>query len=313
VDHFANPGKVSNLVEVLSAYQLLVAHYASVMTGKFHSGQPIFSHVVLKKADLPFETPLSQRMLDLAWSQAYSAHASQRELMHSAMVVAFMRAELTDEDRSTLIRLSARRFHQAPARGESVVRLTKWKDPSGALVHDADALNAVGASEPVQVPVKPSLLRVFQRVQAGVLQRHALPRLVETSTMILDKRTAQLVASNSPGFTHWLRVASTVPRRYIEIPVALNRRVDLGALNGAHLSFDLTGEAPVLTLRLTDKHDPAPIRTDGEVVDLDWGVGSLFATHWRPARPPVPAVVEVHGLRGHRAREGTEPPAGEVP
>jgi hypothetical protein len=279
VDHFANPGKVASLVEVLKAYRHLVAHYASVMTRKFHAGEPIFSHVVLKKADLPFETPLPHRMLELAWAQAYSAHASQRELMHSAMVVAFMRAELAAEDRSALIRLSARRVHQAPARGESVVRLTKWRDAAGALVHDSDALNAVGTSEPVQVAVEPSLLRVFQRVQAGVLKRHALPRMVETSTMILDKRTAQLVASNSPGFTHWLKVSSTVPRKFIEVPVALNQRVDLGAVNGAHLSFDLSGDVPVLTLRLTDKHDPAPLRTEGEVVGLDWGVGSLFATH----------------------------------
>lgn len=279
VAHFANPGKVASLVEVLRAYQRLVAHYASVMTGKFHTGQPIFSHVVLKKVDLTFETPLPHRMLEMAWSQAYSAHASQRELMHSAVVRAFMRAEFTDDERATLVRLSARRSHQAPARGESVVWITKWRDAAGALVHDSDARNELGTTEPVLVAVKPSLLRVFQRVQAGVLKRHALPRLVETSTMVLDKRTAQLVTSKSPGFTHWLRVSSTVPRKFIEIPVALNKRVDMGAVNGAHLSFDLTGDVPVLTVRLTDKHDAAPVRTEGEVVGLDWGVGSLFATH----------------------------------
>jgi putative transposase len=274
-----NASKLTELRAVFSIYSRLVAYYSDLMTSAFWNDEFLFQRPALRKEDLPFDVPLSQRFLEAAHNQAYSAHASHRALLKEQLARQVLRLPYSSEDVSVMLAVVRKGAYPSGDGPLGQVWVCRWRAADGSLSY-SPVLNEFGFKEPVDTTVRLEHARVLRHlVKAAVKRGFRLPRLGATSTMMLDLKLARLKESTSTThFDHWLKVSSTTPRKLIDVPITLDERVpDPGVVKQVHFSFPKTPEDPALRGRLVTVVPTAEVRTSGDVLGLDWGLGSLFA------------------------------------
>lgn len=118
-----------------------------------------------------------------------------------------------------------------------------------------------------------------QALAKRILQTHPWPTFGSTSTMIFDDIIAPLEESKSAEHPTWWR-PRVLDGGILDIPVHpsdyFNSRMAEGK-PGAVTQVTLTDDNEVVLRRVVHL-EGAELRTEGEVVGLDWGLGTLFAT-----------------------------------
>ena len=112
-----------------------------------------------------------------------------------------------------------------------------------------------------------------------ILSTHPWPTFGATRTMIFDDIIAPLEESKSAEHPTWWR-PRVLDGGILDIPVHPGAYYDsrmAEGRQGAVTQVTITDDNEV-ALRRVVHLEGAPLRTDGEVVGLDWGLGALFAT-----------------------------------
>ncbi|MFE3195888.1 zinc ribbon domain-containing protein [Nocardia sp. NPDC059240] len=110
------------------------------------------------------------------------------------------------------------------------------------------------------------------------LWRHPFPNLSRVRTMTMDGPIAMVTDSVSAHADHWVRISTLDKGRPVHIPLHANPHFT-GASgqirNFCQVHITDTGE---VRFALVKKSEPAPSRTEGRDLGLDWGMASTFAT-----------------------------------
>lgn len=133
-------------------------------------------------------------------------------------------------------------------------------------------------------PVDDEAHRMARRIMKHLRKRHRFPNPMRCRTLSMDGKIAEIQPSAMGGtFPYWARISTLDKGRPIHAPLDIHSDLnphldprDLETLaNHLQIRFDEDGG---MTVRLMTTQDKAEPRVQGDVVGLDWGLSSLFAT-----------------------------------
>ncbi|KAA8816447.1 alkylhydroperoxidase [Bifidobacterium callitrichos] len=133
-------------------------------------------------------------------------------------------------------------------------------------------------------PVDDEAHRMARRIMKHLRKRHRFPNPMRCRTLSMDGKIAEIQPSAMGGtFPYWARISTLDKGRPIHAPLDihsdLNPHLDPRdpetLANHLQIRFDEDGG---MTVRLMTTQDKAEPRVQGDVIGLDWGLSSLFAT-----------------------------------
>lgn len=263
----ANHGKALAVVALLKPYRLTLAAMVVHIDKALLAGEPLPKYCPSTGL---FDYGLSARQTQTAWTQARDACASWLGLVESAVRKLITDSNLDDATKTVLYRVNARHAWWAKS-----LYLSWLIDPAtGELV-----VCSAEDDGHVMLPVSDDDLALARALVKHARSRQARrPNLLMVTTLRLDAKVAQLEASSDSSFPYWLKVATLNKGHPTYLPVKHNPYLDKQAgvlLNVVQLHI---GDNGALTVAPIVKQADAPLRTEGEVIGIDWGVYALFAT-----------------------------------
>ncbi|MEC3917407.1 transposase [Nocardia sp. CDC160] len=247
----ANESKLAAVVAVLPWWQRGLVHVQLLQVRALQSGQMRLGW--LPTTDLPGY--LSARQWKSVVNQVNAALSSWRETAKIGIREMIRDLDIADELRSDLFRINA---------------FTAWWSTTTLLVEHENPAK--------RVEVSAEALAVSQRLVARWLWRHPFPDLSRVRTMAMDGAIAVVTDSRTAHADYWVRVSTLRKGAPVQIPLHRNDYFDAapGTIrNFCQIHITDNGDA---RFELVKKSDPAPRRTDGHDLGLDWGLSTLFAT-----------------------------------
>lgn len=220
---------------------------------------------------IPSTTRLSERYRQCLWDQArssWNAYTAQVEARFKRIVRGA--PGLTDYERTALYRVNKRRAWYAHE-----LTLNWSRDERGEYCYPRRV-------DPAQesAPVSEDLLYLARRI-AGHARRHKRePNLRRVETLRLNANVAPVEdAASSTRFKRWVRLSTLERGEPVLIPLKTNTYHEKHAGSGElRRSIQLSFKEDRLTIGLVREEPDAPLRDEGDVVGVDWGICSMFAT-----------------------------------
>jgi len=277
VAQHGNTAKIAAVAQVLAPYQ---ATMRSAQRSQWRmwcqDGQQFWN----RRDSSLISSTLSERYKRSAQNQVVAGLDSWLELTKDAVARTVTRSSLDAKTKADLHWLNRSCMHH---RTDGTAMVPVW-------VYDDDGVRTPGKD---RRPASPETLFLLRRITKHV-RRHrvSVPTLWRTRTMTLDGTVAQLETSTpkplpqpsprrrSPGstFGHWLRISTLTPGETVRIPLASNRYLDAAAGGLSNFAQVAVARDDTVKITLVKCSDPAPERTGGIEVGLDWGLHSMFAS-----------------------------------
>lgn len=236
----ANRGKLEALSAMLPVWRAGLARTMNVLT-----------HTLLAEGTLPrwvdakgWDGGLSQRQWDSVTRQARAALDSWMALREDEFRHTVSRSTLDPELKHQLHLINLRHA---------------WWEPGDDEAH-----------------------RMARRIIKHLRKKVSFPDMRRCRTMSMDGKIAHVQPSHGGGFTHWAHVSTLTKGHPVWVPLDThadlqNRLMDDKVRLANHLQLHAEPDG-TMTTRLVTTQPKAPVRTQGDIIGLDWGMRSLFAT-----------------------------------
>ena len=216
-------------------------------------------------------TPLSERYRQCMWDQAKGAWTAFTASMESSFKRIVRGAPgLTSFECITLYRVNKR---QAWYKRELTLNWSRDEDGEYCYPRKGDPDQEL-------VPVSKDLLHLARRIAGHARKHKREPNLRHTMTLRLNANVAAVEdAVKSTGFKRWVRLSILERGKPVLIPLKTNTYHDANAGRGMlKRSVQLSFKEGRLTIGLVREEPDAPAREPGDMIGLDWGICSMFAS-----------------------------------
>ena len=250
VPQFANAGKTDAIVAILPPWQAGLARVHSDLTrSRFEGGGfPLF----LDTKPLAGSSVLSQRQWKSVTNQAFAATRSWEALAKLHVSSLISRSSLSEDMKFDLYRVNAYRA---------------WWRKDGSLLALKD--EAAPSDE---------VYRLARHMIKRVTRSHPRPRLGSVRTLLMDGPIANVQRANGTSFDYWVKITTLTPRRPIYVPLRSYAHMETAPGKVSNYAQVRVDEHNQVAVSLVRKNAVAPLRTEGAVVGVDWGMSHLFAT-----------------------------------
>lgn len=237
-----NKSKAETLKRMLPAWRRGLRHTLSVLTRTIVTGDKLPRWVDTKNWD----GGLSQRQWNSIARQAKAMMDSWIRLRETEFRRTVTRSTLDDELKHELHRINVRHA---------------WWEPGDDEAHV-----------------------MARRIIKHLRKRTPFPNPMRCRAMIMDGKIADIQPTVKGGeYAYWARISTMEKHHPLYAPLDVHSdltpylRPDSPRKLANQLQLRVNDDG-TLTARLMTTQDPAPLRTEGDVIGLDWGMKSLFAT-----------------------------------
>ncbi|WP_369633276.1 zinc ribbon domain-containing protein [Mycobacteroides abscessus] len=277
----ANPSKVAALRAMFPEFRSAMGHLAARSRRELLAGDQLVQWRSMRNEQLWFETGLSARQLKSAQNMVHANLSGWLVRLQDRVRELITGSLLPECEKTVLYRVNAR-----TAWWTAQLELP-WLLDAGRLV-PVDHQRAA-APEVVWLPVDPHALKLARRLVKQAQQQIRFPNLTRVNTLTLDgivaKAETARTATQAGTVIYWVKVASLVRRKPVQVPLRANprftRELDQARDRGGKLcaAIQLHRTGPSVEISLITEQPDATVRTVGAVVGIDFGFSSaLFAT-----------------------------------
>jgi len=263
LENKANTTKIEKITAVLPEYQMACKTVQAQQMRVFvQDGEKFWNRRGLQ----PFQTQLSERYKRSVQNQVVMGLSSWLELSKTAIKDIVARSSLPSEVKADLWWLNQANAHYAKE-----ATLPVWE-------YRADGSRFTTPERRTAPQETLDLLRAIMKH----VRKHqvSVPKLWQSRTMMLDGTVAQVEQSKTTEHDLWVRVSTLEKGKPVWVPLKANRFFNEAAgelSNFAQVS--ILGDSSI-KVRLVKKSVPAPAKTDGIDISLDWGLRSTFTTEF---------------------------------
>jgi putative transposase len=219
---------------------------------------------------IPGSTRLSERYRQCLWDQARAAWNSYTAQLEAGFKQIVRDAPgLTVYERTALYRVNKRRAWYAH---DLVLNWSRGEKGEYCYPRKGDP-------DQESVPVDRDLFYLARRI-AGHVRRRREPDLSRVETLRLNVNVASVEDEVSGTmFKRWVRLSTLERGKPVLIPLKTNTWHEANAGRGElRRSIQLSFKEGRLTIGLVREEPDAPLRDERDVVGVDWGICSMFAT-----------------------------------
>jgi len=261
LENKANATKIGKIAAVLPEYQMACKIVQAQQMRVFvQDGEKFWNRRGLQ----PFQTQLSERYKRSVQNQVVMGLNSWLELSKIAIKNIIARSSLPSEVKADLWWLNRSGAHYAKE-----ATLPVW-------VYRADG-SRIATSERRAAPQE--TLNLLRTIMKHVRKHQvSVPKLWQSRTMMLDGTVAQVERSKTKEHDLWVRVSTLEKGKPVWVPLKTNRFFDRADGELSNFAQITIMDDASIKVRLVKKSVPAPTKTNGIDISLDWGLRSTFAT-----------------------------------
>jgi putative transposase len=261
LQHHANDHKVFAVAAVLPLYQDTVHAVQSAQWREWLGGNKFWNRRSM--AGIP--TELSARFVRSAQNQAVAGLDSWLSLTVEAIKTVITRSSLPEETKADLWWLNACKAHHSVDQ-----LLPVWE-------YTVDGKRVAGK---MRRPAPAETLKLLRNIAKHVRGTQvSVPQLWLSRTMTLDGTVAQVETNTGGGvFPYWVRVSTAVAGKPVRLPLTTNRHFASDAGDVSNFAQITVNIDSTIRVALVKRSHPAPTRTVGKDIALDWGMKAMFAT-----------------------------------
>ncbi|TKV35325.1 hypothetical protein CFA71_23955 [Mycobacteroides abscessus subsp. bolletii] len=280
----ANPGKVAALHALFPEFRSAMGHLAARSHRELLAGDQLVHWRVMPNNQVWFPTRLSARQLKSAQNMVHANVSGWLVRLQDRVRELVTGSHLSEHQKTVLYRINARKAWWA-----RTLELP-WVIDGEHLVPVEHGRLAKTPAVVVWIAVGPETLKLARRLAKHAAHKQIrFPNLSRVTTVTLDgivaTTAAARTATHGGRVSHWVKVATLVRGKPVQIPLTTNARF-VGELNQvrarggklcAAIQLHRAGDGVAVSL-ITDQPDAAP-RPSGTVIGVDFGFSSaLFAT-----------------------------------
>ncbi len=250
----ANESKLEAVAALLPWWQRGLVHVQLIQVRALQSGETRLGWLGGAEAKaLPGY--LSARQWKSVVNQANAALISWQEAAKTGIREMIRELDIDEVVRTDLFRINAHK---------------SWWTTTTTLIHHRIP------TERVQVGAE--ALPIARELVHRWLRRHPFPNLSRVRSMAMDGPIAEVSKSTTPLADYWVRISTLRKGQPVYIPLHRNDYFDAApgeVRNFCQVQVTDTGQVRFLLIK---KSKPAPARTDGGELGVDWGLAAMFAT-----------------------------------
>lgn len=263
----ANQIKIDQLLELRVSFRHALCWFIRRLDREFVENNLLPSkYTTAKPSDL--ESPLSSRYIQVTYSQALESFDSWMAILENQVRSYITHSNLNDHTKTILYRINKRHAWYS---GELSL---DWYVENNELYVPTKKLPANQTFE-----VSTELLYLSRRLIKMAKKVHQRPNLSKVGTLKLNAQVMDFQQTMDTSFPYWLKVATLKKGKPIYLPMLDNSYFECEKQKGQLLKHvQLTIHSTNVAISPVIEYDCAKTRTDGQVIGLDWGLNSLFAT-----------------------------------
>ncbi|SDK35388.1 transposase, IS605 OrfB family, central region [Cryobacterium psychrotolerans] len=246
----ANVRKTESIVAMLAPWQAGLVRIHSGLTRARFEGARFPKYLDTKP--LAETSVLTQRQWKSVTNQAFKETRSWEGMAKLRVAVLIRGSKLPKNTQFWLYQVNA-------------FRAWWFKDGSLLLPTDEEAPPA-------------AVYRLSRQMIKQVTRTHPRPRLGSIRTMLMDSLIVNVERSRAKTFDYWVKISTLDRGHRVMVPLSSYEHMETApgrVLHYAQVRVDTDNQVSLSLLR---KNALAPLRGDGAVVGLDWGLSHMFAT-----------------------------------
>jgi putative transposase len=263
----ANKGKQAKAFELLAPFRDAFSKITVRTDVELQGGADLKQLTGMKPADL--DSQLSARQIQTAYTQVYEALSSWQTHCQNEVRAMITGSTLDSEMKAVLYRINANKAWYKPD-----FELAWHRTDDGELLVPTKEFKANTI-----IAITNEQHKLCLRLIKQARKRRSRPDLRHIRTIKMDAKIAQLqIGANSFGY--WLNLSTLTKGKPVLLPLKnnpfLTEQLKSGELlNSVQLGLHDDGS---ITIAPIVEQPKADIRTEGDVLGIDWGVSSLFTT-----------------------------------
>jgi putative transposase len=261
----ANNAKYQQVKSLLHPFRETLSALIVKMDRILLSGEQVSPFSPYKPEDL--DSSLSARQVQTAYAQAKGSFDSWTTWLQNEVRSLITNSSLEEHTKIVLYRINVRKeWHK------KYIELS-WCEKDNVLIPCSPK-----TKNSKLIAVDNEHLILIRAIVKRAKKKRSRPNLLKVNTLVMDAKVAKLeVGSNS--FPYWLKLSTLTKGKPVLLPLKSNPFMETEKQKGKILNFvQVSILESVITVSPIIEIPDADDRIDGEIIGIDWGVTSLFAT-----------------------------------
>ena len=261
----ANNAKYQQVKSLLHPFRETLSALIVKMDQTLLSGEQVSAFSPYKPEDL--KSILSARQVQTAYAQAKGSFDSWTTWLQNEVRSLITNSTLEEHTKIVLYRINKRKeWHK------KYIELS-WCEKDNVLIPCSSK-----AKNSKLIAVDNEHLVLIRAIVKRAKKKRSRPNLLKVNTLVMDAKVAKLeVGSNS--FPYWLKLSTLTKGKPVLLPLKANPFMEIEKQKGKMLNFvQVSILENAITVSPIIEIADADDRIAGEVIGIDWGVTSLFAT-----------------------------------
>ena len=261
----ANHGKYQQVISLLPPFRQAMSNLIVKMDQTLLSGEQLSPFSPYKPDDL--NSGLSARQLQTAYAQAKGSFDSWTTLLQNVVRSLITNSSLDEHTKIVLYRINSRKDWY-----KKYIELP-WVERDNVLIPCSSK-----TKDNQLIAVSSEHLILIRALVKRAKKLKSRPNLSKVKTLVMDAKVAKLETGGN-SFPYWLKISTMIKGQPVLLPLKANPFLEAEKAKGKMLNFvQISFLQDAITISPIIEQADSAERTTGEIIGLDWGVTSLFAT-----------------------------------